>query len=156
SGDEITLRMAWWGAQDRSDYTLEVIELFEEENPNVTIEAEYAGWDDYWQKLAPQAAANELPDIVQMDLSYISQYAANGQLADLEPYIGEQIDTTNIPDNTVEAGRINDGLYGFNLGSNALSFNYNQEMLTEIGIDELPESYSWEEYQEMATKAVDA
>src|SRR5699024_7487531 len=65
SGDEITLRMAWWGAQDRSDYTLEVIELFEEENPNVTIEAEYAGWDDYWQKLAPQAAANELPDIVQ-------------------------------------------------------------------------------------------
>ncbi len=156
SGEEVTLRMAWWGSQPRNDYTLEVIEMFEEQNPNVTIEAEYAGWEDYWQKLAPQAAANELPDIVQMDLSYISQYAENGQLADLEPFIGEQIDNTNIPENTIEAGRINEGIYGFNLGSNALSFNYNPELLAEIGIDELPEPYSWDQYQEMSQKAVDA
>src|SRR5699024_7109700 len=69
--EEITLRMAWWGEQTRNDGTNEVIEMFEDENPHITIETEYARWDDYWRKLAPQAAANELPDIIQMDLSYI-------------------------------------------------------------------------------------
>ncbi|WP_018930889.1 ABC transporter substrate-binding protein [Gracilibacillus lacisalsi] len=156
SGDQVTLRIAWWGSQPRHDYTMEVIELYEEQNPNVTIEPEYASWDDYWQKLSPQAAANELPDIIQMDLSYISQYAENGQLADLEQFLGSEIDDSNIAENTIEGGRINDGLYGFNLGSNALSFHYNPEILAEIGIDEIPETYSWDEYQEMAQQAADA
>src|SRR5690625_6887728 len=75
--------MAWWGEQTRNDGTNEVIEMFEDENPHITIETEYASWDDYWRKLAPQASANELPDIIQMDLAYISQYANNDQLTDL-------------------------------------------------------------------------
>ncbi|QGH34168.1 extracellular solute-binding protein [Gracilibacillus salitolerans] len=156
SGDEVTVRIAWWGSQPRHDYTLEVIELYEEQNPNVSIEPEYASWDDYWQKLSPQAAANELPDIIQMDLSYISQYAENGQLADLEQFLGNEIDDSNIAENTIEGGRINDGLYGFNLGSNALSFQYNPEVLAEIGVDEIPDTYSWDEYQSMAQQAADA
>lgn len=95
SGD-VKLRIAWWGEQSRNDYTLEVIELYEEQNPGVTIEPEYASWDDYWRKLAPQAAANELPDIIAMDLSYLSQYAENGQLANLSDFIGSEINVDKI------------------------------------------------------------
>ncbi|UOQ48201.1 extracellular solute-binding protein [Gracilibacillus caseinilyticus] len=157
SGDEeVTLRIAWWGSQPRHDYTLEVIKLYEEQHPNVTIEPEYASWDDYWQKLAPQAAANELPDIVQMDLSYLSQYAENNQLADLSPFIGSNIDDTNISQNAIDGGKVGDGVYGFNLGVNALSFHYNPEIMSELGYDEFPEEWTWEEYQEISQKAVDA
>lgn len=99
--EDITLRMAWWGDQPRNDYTNEVIKMYEEQNPGITIEAEYASWDDYWQKLAPQAAANELPDIIQMDLSYLAQYAQNNQLADLTPFLEDQIDVSNINENIV-------------------------------------------------------
>jgi multiple sugar transport system substrate-binding protein len=56
----VTLRMAWWGGQPRHDYTLEVIKMYEAQNPHVKIEPEYANFDDYWKKLAPQAAANEI------------------------------------------------------------------------------------------------
>src|SRR5690625_5921358 len=65
---------------------------------------------DYWRKLAPQAAANELPDIIQMDLSYISQYAGNNQLADLTPYLDEQIDTSEFDENTISGGEVDDGI----------------------------------------------
>ena len=41
-------------------------------------------YDDYWKKLAPEAAANELPDIVQMDISYFRQYGLKDQLEDLD------------------------------------------------------------------------
>ncbi len=156
SGDEeVTLRIAWWGSQPRHDYTLEVIEMYEEQNPNVTIEPEYASWDDYWQKLAPQAAANELPDIIAMDLSYLSQYSQNNQLADLTPFLGEQIDVSNISDNAVIGGEVGDGIYGFNLGVNALGFHYNPEVLAEAGIDEIPEDWTWEDYQEMSKQAAE-
>ncbi|SER79600.1 multiple sugar transport system substrate-binding protein [Gracilibacillus ureilyticus] len=156
SGEDVTLRIAWWGEQTRHDYTLEVIEMYEEQNPNVTIEPEYASWDDYWQKLAPQAAANELPDIIAMDLSYLSQYAQNGQLADLEPFLENEIDISNISEDNVYAGQVNDGLYGFNLGVNALGFQYNPEKLAEIGYDEIPEDWTWDKFQEMSQAAADA
>ncbi|SFM51967.1 extracellular solute-binding protein, partial [Gracilibacillus orientalis] len=154
--DDITLRIAWWGEQTRNDYTLEVIELFEEKNPGITIEPEYASWDDYWQKLSPQAAANELPDIIAMDQSYISQYSQNGQLADLSPFIGNEIDVSNIPEDVVNTGEINDGLYGFNLGVNALGFQYNPEVLSEIGVDTIPEEWTWDDFMEISDKAVEA
>src|SRR5690606_17410252 len=125
-------------------------------NPGVKIEAEYASWDDYWQKLAPQAAANELPDIIQMDLSYISQYAQNNQLADLSPYVGEQIDVSNMADTIVSAGEIDGGLYGFNTGVNAVGFNYDPAALEKIGIDSLPEDWTWDDYIEISDKAADA
>src|SRR5690554_5504333 len=63
--EKVTLRLAWWGGQPRHDYTLEVIKLYEAKYSHVKIEPEYASWDDYWKKLGPQAAANELPDIMQ-------------------------------------------------------------------------------------------
>nr|WP_090891178.1 sugar ABC transporter substrate-binding protein [Evansella caseinilytica] len=155
-GEEMTLRIAWWGDQTRNDYTNEVIQMYMDQNPNVKIEAEYAGWDDYWQRLAPQAAANELPDIIQMDLSYITQYADNNQLADLTPFIGNQIDVTNIADTIVSGGQVGDGIYGFNLGVNAVGFNYNPALLEEIGVDSLPENWTWDDYMELADKTAAA
>jgi multiple sugar transport system substrate-binding protein len=154
--EQITLRMAWWGSQPRHDYTLEIIKMYEEKNPNVKIQSEYASWDDYWKKLAPQAAANELPDIIQMDLSYFSQYAENNQLADLSSFIGNQIDTTNISDNIISGGKIGDKLYGINAGVNAVGFHYDPEVLKSVGVDSIPEDWTWDDYKEIATKAKDA
>ncbi|MGN8645345.1 ABC transporter substrate-binding protein [Gracilibacillus sp. HCP3S3_G5_1] len=156
SDGDVTLRIAWWGEQSRHDYTLEVIELFEEKNPGVKLEPEYASWDDYWQKLAPQAAANELPDIIAMDLSYLSQYADNNQLADLTPFIGNEIDVSNISEDIVNGGAVGEGVYGFNLGVNAVGFHYNPELLAEVGIGEIPEDWTWDEYLELSQQAVDA
>ncbi len=154
--EEVTLRIAWWGSQPRHDYTNEVIDMYMEKHPNVKIEAEYASWDDYWQKLAPQAAANELPDIIQMDLSYLTQYAENNQLADLNKYIGKQIDVSNIADSVVDGGSVGDGIYGFNLGVNALGFHYDPATLKKAGIDSIPEDWTWDDYKEMSDKAVES
>jgi multiple sugar transport system substrate-binding protein len=154
--EQVTLRMAWWGGEPRHNYTLEVIEMYEKANPHVNIEAEYANWDDYWKKLAPQAAANELPDILQMDLSYLTQYGTNGQLEDLAPYIGNQIDVTNINDNAVQGGALNGKVYGFNLGVNTLQVHYDPVLLKQAtGLDALPENWTWEQYEEIAKKTAE-
>jgi multiple sugar transport system substrate-binding protein len=154
--ENVTLRIAWWGSQPRHDYTLKIIELYEKENPNVKIEPEYASWDDYWTKLAPQAASNEMPDIIQMDLSYITQYGKNNQLADLKPFLGKEIDTSDLSQDFLDGGKIGDKYYGLNGGVNALAFQYDTALLKKIGVDKIPADWKWDDYNEMAKKAVAA
>ncbi|MNZ67367.1 putative ABC transporter substrate-binding protein YesO [compost metagenome] len=152
----VTLRIAWWGGQPRHDYTMKVIEMYKEKNPHVTIEMEYANYDDYWKKLAPQAAANELPDIIQIDTQNYSQYAGRNQLADLTPYLNNQIDVSDISQNAIDGGKLGDKLYGMNLGVNALGFNYDPALLKKAGIDSVPENWTWDDYVAMAAKAKEA
>lgn len=151
SQEDVTLRMAWWGGQPRHDYTMKVIEMYEEQNPHVNIEAEFANWDDYWKKLAPMAAANQLPDIIQMDTAYLTQYGEKGQLEDLAPYTEDgTINVDNIEESTLAGGKLGDSLYGFNLGSNVLSVITNDDMLAEAGVELNDESWTWEDFEKMA------
>ncbi|SFD66477.1 multiple sugar transport system substrate-binding protein [Paenibacillus catalpae] len=156
AGENVTLRIAWWGSQPRHDYTLEVIKMYEAAHPNVKIESEYANFDDYWKKLAPEAAASELPDIVQMDISYLSQYGSKGQLADLTPYLNNQIDTTDISENAISGGKVGDKLYGFNLGVNTVNFQYDPELLKKLGVDKPADDWTWDDYFALASKAKEA
>ncbi len=150
--DKITLRVAWWGGQPRHDYTMKVIEMYEKANPNVEIEAEFANFDDYWKKLAPMAAANQLPDIIQMDTAYLSQYGEKGQLEDLTKYTEDgSIDVSSIDENTLSGGKIGDNMYGFNLGSNVLSVITNDDMLKSSNVELNDESWTWDDFVTMAS-----
>ncbi|MFC0211999.1 ABC transporter substrate-binding protein [Paenibacillus chartarius] len=133
--EPVTLRVAWWGGQARHDYTLKVIELYQKKNPHVKIESEYAAFDDYWKKLAPQAAANGLPDVFQMDISYLSQYGGRGQLEDLEPYTKKgTINVADISENNLSGGKVDGKLVAMNIGSNALTATVDPQMLKDAGV----------------------
>ncbi|RUS43265.1 ABC transporter substrate-binding protein [Cohnella sp. AR92] len=151
--DPVTLRVAWWGGQSRHDYTLKVIELYEKLHPNVTIEPEYASFDDYWKKLAPQAASKNLPDVIQMDISYLNQYATQGQIADLGTYIDSKlIDTTNISDTAISGGKVNDKLYAFNLGNNALLAMVDKAMVEKAGATMPTQEWTWDDFTALGDK----
>ncbi|MNO21100.1 putative ABC transporter substrate-binding protein YesO [compost metagenome] len=156
SAEPVTLRIAWWGGDTRHSYTQQVIDMYEAKYPNVKIEPEYASFDDYWKKLAPQAAANRLPDIVQMDISYINQYGSNGQLEDLKPYLNAQIQVGDVNENVLSTGVINEKQFGIPLGVNVLGFQYDPELLKKAGVDSIPENWTWDQYKEIAMKAKSA
>ena len=40
SGETVTLRFSWWGNDARHEKTLKVIEMFQEQHPNIVIEPE--------------------------------------------------------------------------------------------------------------------
>ncbi|MGO4734606.1 ABC transporter substrate-binding protein [Paenibacillus sp. 2KB_22] len=155
SDGSVTLRIAWWGSDARHEYTQKVIDLYKSKNPNVKIDVEYASFDDYWKKLAPQAAANQLPDIVQMDISYISQYAQNGQLEDLAPYLGNQIKVDNVSENVISTGVINGKQYGVPAGVNVLGFQYDPALLKKAGVDAIPDNMTWESYEALGKQAAE-
>lgn len=129
------LVMSWWGNQTRNERTQEILNLYSEKNPGVTIEGQFNQWSDYWQKLATAAAGNSLPDIVQMDYGYLNQYVSNGLLVDLTPYIEDgTIDTSDCNQDVLNSGSVNGGIYALCNGINTPALLYNKTLLDENGI----------------------
>ncbi|NOU96145.1 extracellular solute-binding protein [Paenibacillus sp. LMG 31456] len=153
SKEPVKLRIAWWGGQARHDYTLKIIELYQQKNPNVKFEAEYAAFDDYWKKLAPQAAANDLPDIIQMDDAYISQFGGRGQLEDLRPYMEKgSLDKSSIAPGFLKIGEYDGKQYQITLGVNALGATVDAEMLKKAGGTVPAKDWTWDDMEAAAAK----
>ncbi len=150
---KITLRLGWWGNPTRDARTLQVVQMYMAQNPNVIIETETTGWGGYWDKLGSQAAANNLPDIIQQDYSYISQYARKGLLLDLTPYVkAKKINLTNVSDIYTSGGKVNNKLYGINLGTNSWAIVYDPAVLQKAGIHGLSPDWTWSDFEKIATE----
>ncbi|TXK81841.1 ABC transporter substrate-binding protein [Paenibacillus sp. N3.4] len=154
SKEPVKLRIAWWGGQARNDYTNKVIELYQQKNPNVKIETEFAAFDDYWKKLAPQASANQLPDIIQMDISYLTQYGGKNQLVDLAPYTKNGLlDVTAVSPNALSGGEVGGKLVAMNLGVNALMTMMDSDAIKAAGITAPANNWTWDDFETIAAKA---
>ncbi len=73
---KITLSISWWGSNNRVKITDQVLDLYEQQHPNVTIERQNSDWSGYWDKLATQSAGGNTPDVMQMGTMQANQYAA--------------------------------------------------------------------------------
>ena len=150
---KVRLRLAWWGNPARDARTLKAVEMYMAKNPNVTIETETTGWGGYWDKIATQAAANNLPDIMQHDYAYIAQYAQKNLLLDLTPYVtSNQIDLRKVDENFISGGRVNGKLYGINLGTNAWCIIYDPAVLKKAGVSAPEPSWTWDDFEKIATQ----
>ena len=135
SGDNAALAVIWWGNQARNERTQAALDLYAQQNPGVTFDAQFAEWGDYWNKLATASAAHSLPDVLQMDYKYLSQYVENNLLVDLKPYIDSGVlDVSGIDPGILEAGSLNGGVYAICIGVNAPALLYNKTLIEENGL----------------------
>lgn len=133
-GSSDSLTMSWWGNQVRNERTQQALDAYKEES-GITVSGQFYQWGDYWSKMATSAAGKKMPDVIQMDMSYIQQYVDKGQLLDLTPYIEDgTLDTSNISEDIVNMGKVGDGIYGIAAGTSASCMFYNKTLLDELGI----------------------
>lgn len=154
--EPVTLSMTVWGNDDRAARYQESIDLFNEEYPNIDVQLNFAAWNDYWPARATEAASSSLPDIVQMDLSYLRQFGERNQLLDLEPYLDEYIDVSAMEETVLASGQLGEATYAIPTGTNVLSLHYNQAVLDQLGVEVPSEDYTWSEYNEWIAAASEA
>lgn len=100
------LRMLWWGSQERADRTNKAIAAYKQIKPDLDIAGEFAGWSDYWPRLATQVAGRNAPDLIQMDYRYIFEYGRRGALAPLDDYIGKGLKIEDFGKMNIDSGRV--------------------------------------------------
>ena len=60
---------------------------FAKKNPGTTVKISQAAWADYWTMLSTGFVAATAPDVFADHLSKYPEFASNGQLVDLTPYM---------------------------------------------------------------------
>lgn len=145
-GENVTLRFSWWGSDSRHQALLSVIEAYEKKNPNVKIEAEYQGYDGYYEKIMTTLSSNTAPDIIQLSKEWLPDIqGAKHYLADLSTL---PIDLSALKDRLLEiAGTYNGepNLFPCTVGGAVVYVN--TEFADKYGID-LTKEYTWDEIKE--------
>jgi multiple sugar transport system substrate-binding protein len=150
---KVELRFSWWGGDKRAQLTQQAIAAFEAENPNIKIKPEFGDWSGYWDKLATQVAANDAPDIIQMDEKFITEYSARGALLDLSKY---DVDTSKFDEAALNAGKGSKGLTGIAAGINAATILANPAVFKAAGVA-IPDdsTWTWEDFGRVAAEVTE-
>ncbi len=139
SDGSASLAFAWWGNDVRNKNTADAVSAYTKANPKVTINPQPGEWASYWDKLATQTAGNTAPDVIQMDVAYISEYGSRGALLDLE---ANGADVSKFADGTVDSGKVDGQLVGINAGVNAAVILANPKVFKKAGM-EIPDDTTW-------------
>ena len=133
--DKANISFTWWGNERRTWLTVAVLDKYTRQYPSVTFDPASYEWSDYWNQLYTMSETDELPDMLQMDYSYLEQYVNDGLLTDLTPYVESGLlDVSNVDPGILETGSIDGKLYAICAGVNAPALLYNRSLLDELGI----------------------
>lgn len=155
-GGEVTINFTWWGSDERAQRYEQAIDLFEKRHPNIKVQTSFAEFQDYWTQRNTDSTAQELPDVFQMDMSYIQEFGKNGMLLDMNDYAGNQLDVSTIDEQLLGAGVVDDQQVGVPLGSNTWSLIVNPDKLNELGVEAPDWDYSWQDYNDFVAEATQA
>lgn len=153
--EKVTLDFAFWGNDVRAEMYNEAIAVFNEEFPNITVNPTFLSWDEYWEKRQTEAAGKNLPDVFQMDMTYVRQYSENGLILDLAPYIGGIISAEGFDESVLNIATVNDAIAGMPVSTNALGMFQNPILAEEVGAEAFAGG-DWESYDEWLYEARDA
>ncbi len=145
--EPVTLRFAWWGSDSRHEAVLKAIEIYEEKNPNVTIEAEYSGYDGYYEKMVTTLSSGTAPDLFVFMKGWVPDVQASQHyLADISAL---PVDLSTMDQQILDGSGSYKGetiMIPVSVGGSAAYVN--TEFAKEHGID-TTKLYTWEEIREL-------
>lgn len=124
-----------------------------EDHPDVKIEVQATGWDEYWTKLEGAATSNTMPDIFWMHSNQMFKYADNGYLADCSEIINES-DYSEI---AVENAKGSDGkIYGVPKDKDTIALLYNKELFDAADVAYPDENWTWTDVENASAAIYEA
>lgn len=146
SAESVGLTYSWWGGDDRNRLQGAVVDLFVEANPDVTIEVQTADFPVHWERLAVQAAADDQPDIFQMQTRYIAEFGGRGALLPLDEHVDDgSIDVSDVPEAVLEAGRFDGELLMVPTSFSYRGLYNDAEAFEAAGVESFGSDTTWDD-----------
>ena len=134
SGDEVNLRVAWWGGDDRHTATEEAIKKFMEKNPNIKVSTEYGAWTGWEEKQSLSILSGESADILQIGSNWVHDYSKGGEsYLDLYQY-KDVLDLSQFPEDKVKSNEVNGKLMAVPISLTGRLFYWNKSTFDEVGV----------------------
>jgi multiple sugar transport system substrate-binding protein len=152
--EEVTLEMSWWGDDNRAALFAEVIDLFQEEYPNITVtETPVGSPDDLFNRLATDfgGGGTTAPDLFALGGAKPQEYGAAGALLDLST-VADIVQVDKYPEFSTTSAIVDDTLYGLPTGGNATAAFINTDIFEQAGVDVPDASWTWDDLVEAANE----
>lgn len=152
-GKQVTISYACWDS-NQAQLIRTMADEFETENPNIKIDIQVNGWNNYWTALEAAGTGGSLPDTFWMHSNNIYYYGSNAQLLDLTDYIekSDKVDLKNYPDGLNQIYNIDGKQYAVPKDYDTIALWYNKKLFDEAGIAYPDESWTWSDLKEAAKK----
>ncbi len=148
--DPVTIRFTWWGNPDRDARTNQMVQLFMEAHPWITVVTEPTVFDGYFDKLATSTAAGDAPDVITMGGTYPTEYGAAGQLLDLTT-VADAVGLGNYDPAAYSSATLGGAVYGLPTGGNARGLLINLDLFEQAGVAVPDDStWTWQDFVDIA------
>lgn len=126
--------------------------------PGAEVNLSVQPWGQYWDLLATNAAAGDLPDVFNMSQDRFFFYASNETLLDLQPYFDEAgVNTSLWGSGMVDPYRWgeNRDLYAAPVNWDTIAIFYNKDMFDAAGLAYPTSDWTWDEFAAAAAALTD-
>jgi multiple sugar transport system substrate-binding protein len=135
------------------------IEVWKEKYcPGAEVNLSVQPWGQYWDLLATNAAAGDLPDVFNMSQDRFFFYASNETLLDLQPYFDEAgVDTSLWGSGMIDPYRWGEDrdLYAAPVNWDTIAIFYNKDMFDAAGLDYPTSDWTWDDFAAAAAALTD-
>jgi len=144
AADPVTIRYTLWDSNQLPAYQ-KVADNFMAKNPGIKIEISQLQWSDYWNDLQTSMVAGTAADVFTDHLAKYPEFAAKGQLLDIEPMVKADRVPTNIYLTGLADLWTRDGKrFGLPKDWDTIAVIYNKAMAAQAGItDKDMNSMTW-------------
>lgn len=141
SEGQATVSLYFWGGDARVNNTKKMVEKFEAANPNIKVDMQYNDWSGYWDKLNTTSAGGNAPDVMQMDELYLSSYASQGALLDLNR-ASDFLKLDTMDASLRDMGKVDGKQYAAPISTTPFGILVNNDVLSKLGLT-LPDTTNW-------------
>ncbi|SJZ54839.1 carbohydrate ABC transporter substrate-binding protein, CUT1 family (TC 3.A.1.1.-) [Marinactinospora thermotolerans DSM 45154] len=128
-------------------YFDEVEAKYQETYPDTAVNVEFIPWPDAQESINNAMAGGDAPDVLEVGNDQVSNWAAQGALADIGSYVESWDEAADLDQGALEYGRYDGVQYGVPWFSGVRTLYYRADWLREIGME--PPT-TWDEVVEVA------
>ncbi len=147
---QTTLTYANFSASGAQEETLKkMIAIFEEKNPDIKIDLQLTGYNDYFTGLATRVGGGNPPDVFELNMENFLAYMLRGAVADLSD-LG--IARGNYSEGTLAAVSGEGRLYAVPMSFSTCVLFYNKALFDQAGLAYPTNEWTWADAQAAAEK----
>lgn len=145
SEEPVTISFVNYSAIEGNAETIDRMkETFEAQNPNITVEIETLGYDDYYTQLQTRIAGSNAPDCFELEFGPFVSFADEDVLYDISSMMSG-IDTNVVSQSSLDAFKYNGANVALPYSYSTCILVYNKDLFDEAGIAYPDDTWTWED-----------
>ncbi len=153
AGDTIVIRAGTGDGGAGLTPHQQIIQNFEDENPNVIVQLEPVSGRDYYARLLTQLSAKAAPDIMQIGDDAVPSFVTKNAFVPLDTYLKDSnFDTSIYLPGLLDPGKIDGKQYLLPKDYSPLAVYYNKKLFDAASVPYPVDGWTWDDFLATAQK----